>query len=163
VTAEELKQRGYCCGLGCKECPYIPRNQYGNTVLADSFRKESINSFMKFDKQFNKYMEEANVDRLAQQDPREIYSDEEVRDMDVKPDLAPETDPNDAFKALEDTLSKFYALGQKGLGADADAVMERVAEILRQHEVDNKDMERFTNVLGSILLGQSVRGFADRQ
>ena len=118
---------------------------------------------MKFNEQFNKYMEEADVERLAQQDPREIYSDEEVKDMDVKPDLAPEAEPNDAFKALEDTLGKFYALGQKGLGADADVVMERVAEILRQHQVDSRDMERFTNVLGSILLGQSVRGFADSQ
>jgi hypothetical protein len=118
---------------------------------------------MKFNKLFNQYLQEADVERLAQQDPREMYSDEEVRGMDAKPDLAPETGPNDAFKALEDTLGKFYALGQKGLGADADVVMERVAEILRQHEVDNRDMERFTNVLGSILLGQSVRGFADRQ
>lgn len=117
---------------------------------------------MKFYEQFNKYMEEADVERLAQQDSREVYSDEEVRDMDVKPDLAPEQGPEEAFKSLENTLEKFYALGQKGLGADADVVMERVAEILRQHEVDNKDMERFTNVLGSILLGQSTRGFASR-
>lgn len=81
--------------------------------------------------------------------------------MDVQPDLAPEEDPNLAFKSLEDTLGKFYALGQKGLGADADMVMERVAEILRQHEVDESNMDQFTNVLGSILLGQSTRGFAN--
>jgi hypothetical protein len=117
---------------------------------------------MKFYEQFNKYMEEADVERLAQQDPREIYSDEEVRDMDVKPDLAPETGPNDAFKSLENTLGQFYALGQKGLGADADAVNERVVDILRMHEVDDRDLQRFGDVLTSILLGQSVRGFADR-
>jgi hypothetical protein len=118
---------------------------------------------MKFYEQFNKYMEEADVERLAQQDPREIYSDEEVRDMDVKPDLAPEAGPHEAFKALEDTLGKFYALGQKGLGADADAVNERVVDILRMHEVDQRDMQRFGDVLTSILLGQSMRGFADSQ
>jgi len=43
MTAEELKQRGYCCGLKCKECPYYPRHQYGNTVLTNSIiKKESI-------------------------------------------------------------------------------------------------------------------------
>lgn len=41
MTAEELKQRGYCCGLGCTECPYRPKHQYGNTILADIFQKES--------------------------------------------------------------------------------------------------------------------------
>ena len=39
MTAEELKQRGYCCGMGCKECPYIPRHQYGNTVLSKKSMK----------------------------------------------------------------------------------------------------------------------------
>lgn len=118
---------------------------------------------MKFNQQFNKYMEEANVEKLTQQDPREIYSDEEVKNMEEKPDLAQEQGPNQAFKALENTLEQFYNLGQKGLGADADMVMERVADILRQYQVDDRDMDRFVNVLGSILLGQSTRGFADHQ
>ena len=39
MTAEELKQRGYCCGMGCKECPYVPRHRYGNTILS----KEHMN------------------------------------------------------------------------------------------------------------------------
>lgn len=117
---------------------------------------------MKFDEHFKKYMEEADVERLAQQDPREIYSDEEVKNMDTRSDLAPEEGPNNAFKSLENTLSQFYALGQRGLGADADAVNERVVEILRMHEVDDRDLQRFGDVLTSILLGQSVRGFADR-
>ncbi len=116
---------------------------------------------MKFNKLFNQYLQEADVERLSQQDPREIYSDEEVKDMDVKPDLASETGPNEAFKSLEDTLGKFYALGQKGLGSDADAVNERVIDILKMHEVDDKDLQRFGDALTSILLGQSVRGFAD--
>jgi hypothetical protein len=116
---------------------------------------------MKFNEQFNKYMEEADVERLAQQDSREVYSDEEVKNMDNDPELMPETGPQEAFKALEDTLSKFYALGQKGLGADASAVHDRVYNILQKHEVDQRDMQRFSDVLTSILLGQSVRGYAD--
>jgi hypothetical protein len=115
---------------------------------------------MKFYEQFNKYMEEA-VDKLAQQDPREVYSDEEVKDMNVDPDLAPETGPDEAFKTLANTLEQFYALGQKGLGGDAAAFNDRVYNILVQHEVDEKDMQRFADVLTSILLGQSMRGFAD--
>ena len=116
---------------------------------------------MKFYEQFNKYMEEANVEKLAQQDPREVYSDEEVKGMDMDPELAPETGPQEAFKALENTLEKFYALGQKGLGGDAAAVNDRVYNILMQHGVDQKDMQRFSDVLTSILLGQSMRGYAD--
>jgi hypothetical protein len=118
---------------------------------------------MKFNKLFEQYLNEADVEKLAQQDSREIYSDEEIRDMDVKPDLAPETGPQEAFKALEDTLGKFYALGQKGLGGDADAFNERVIDILMQHGVDQRDLRRFGDALTSILLGQSMRGFADSQ
>jgi hypothetical protein len=44
MTAEELKQRGYCCGMKCKECPYFPKYEYGNTVLAEIvLNKESLN------------------------------------------------------------------------------------------------------------------------
>lgn len=43
MTAEELKQRGYCCGLGCKECPYLPKHQYGNTILANIFKENKMN------------------------------------------------------------------------------------------------------------------------
>lgn len=43
MTAKDLEQRGYCCGQGCKECPYYPRHEYGNTVLAKIIKKESIN------------------------------------------------------------------------------------------------------------------------
>jgi hypothetical protein len=116
---------------------------------------------MKFYKQFSRYMEEASIEQLAQRDSREMYTDEEVKDMDAQADLAPEAEPNEAFKALEDVLNKFYTIGQKGLGADAAAVHDRVYNILVQHEVDQKDMQRFADVLTSILLGQSMRGFAD--
>lgn len=49
MTAKELKQRGYCCGMGCKECPYTPKHQYGNTVLAETFEESK-----QFDVVFNK-------------------------------------------------------------------------------------------------------------
>ena len=29
-----LKNRGQCCGSGCKHCPYTPKHQKGNTVLS---------------------------------------------------------------------------------------------------------------------------------
>lgn len=32
-TAKYLRERGYCCALGCKECPFIPKHQKGNTKL----------------------------------------------------------------------------------------------------------------------------------
>ena len=48
ISAEELKQRGYCCGQGCTNCPYWPKHQYNNTVLKELVVKES-----KFDKVFN--------------------------------------------------------------------------------------------------------------
>ena len=93
---------------------------------------------MKFNELFNQYLQEADIERLAQQDPREIYSDEEVKNMEVDPSLARETGPQEAFKSLEDTLGKFYALGKKGLGADADMVNERVIDILKMHGVDDR-------------------------
>jgi len=33
LTSEYHKKRGYCCGNGCKECPYDPKAQRGNTKL----------------------------------------------------------------------------------------------------------------------------------
>jgi hypothetical protein len=115
---------------------------------------------MKFYEQFNKYMEEANVERLAQQNTREMYSDEEVKDMDVDLELAPETGPQEAFDTLEDALVKFYELGKKGLGPDAKAVNDRIYNMLVKHEVDEKNLKNFSDVLMSIILGQSMRGFA---
>jgi hypothetical protein len=32
-TEEYHKERGYCCGNGCRHCPYIPTNNKGNTTL----------------------------------------------------------------------------------------------------------------------------------
>lgn len=33
MTAKFLKDRGYCCGNGCRHCPYFPKHQKGNNEL----------------------------------------------------------------------------------------------------------------------------------
>lgn len=33
MTESFLKDRGYCCGNGCKNCPYFPKATKGNTNL----------------------------------------------------------------------------------------------------------------------------------
>ena len=33
MTESFLKNRGYCCGNGCKNCPYFPKANKGNTNL----------------------------------------------------------------------------------------------------------------------------------
>ncbi len=33
MTEKYLKERGYCCGNGCKHCPYFPRATKGNRNL----------------------------------------------------------------------------------------------------------------------------------
>lgn len=33
MTELFLKNRGYCCGNGCKHCPYFPKAQKGNREL----------------------------------------------------------------------------------------------------------------------------------
>jgi hypothetical protein len=35
MTKEFLTKRGYCCGNGCKHCPYWPNAQKGNTKLKE--------------------------------------------------------------------------------------------------------------------------------
>ena len=35
LSKEFLKERGYCCGLGCLMCPYEPKHTKDNTVLAE--------------------------------------------------------------------------------------------------------------------------------
>jgi hypothetical protein len=115
---------------------------------------------MKFYEQFNKYMEEANVEKLAQQDPREVYDE-------PKGNLGEEgprgVHPNEAFKSLENALDMFYNLGLGGMGGDAAAVNDRVYNMLVQYKVDERDIQRFSDVLTSIILGQSMRGYADSQ
>ena len=35
MSRDKLLARGYCCGLGCRNCPYDPPHQEGNTVSWD--------------------------------------------------------------------------------------------------------------------------------
>jgi len=37
-TSYYLEKRGYCCGNGCKNCPFFPRKK-GNKVLKDKKMK----------------------------------------------------------------------------------------------------------------------------
>ncbi len=39
LTAKYLAERGYCCGNGCKHCPYFPNHTKGNTVLKEETKK----------------------------------------------------------------------------------------------------------------------------
>lgn len=118
---------------------------------------------MKFYEQFNKYMEEADVERLAQQDPREVYGDNpEEKSIGEQAQDADNALREQGYKLLEDALHKFYEYGYTGSAdADAAATNERVVDILRNLEVDDRDVQRFGDVLTSIILGQMVRGHAD--
>jgi len=33
MTSSFLLKRGYCCGSGCKHCPYIPKHKKGTTIV----------------------------------------------------------------------------------------------------------------------------------
>lgn len=35
MTTGFLRKRGYCCGNGCRHCPYFPKHIKGNQRLAD--------------------------------------------------------------------------------------------------------------------------------
>lgn len=35
MTEKYLKERGYCCGNGCKHCPYFPPHNKGNRSLKE--------------------------------------------------------------------------------------------------------------------------------
>lgn len=74
---------------------------------------------MKFYEQFNKYMEEADIDRLAKQDPREVYDDELDKkeafkaslmrqDEEPEEEMDPLTDPmfQQALDILEDLQAR---------------------------------------------------------
>ncbi|MDG1098417.1 MAG: DUF5522 domain-containing protein [Bacteroidia bacterium] len=32
-TEQYHKRRGFCCGTGCRHCPYAPKNKRGSTLL----------------------------------------------------------------------------------------------------------------------------------
>jgi len=134
-------------------------------------QEESINTDMKFNEQFNKYMEEADVERLAQQDPREVYDDPGPKGIAGEPGYdelrrkaaeADEEDREEGYKLLEQAFQKFYMYGYSGSGvADAQREATKVASMLKAMYVDEKDIKRFTDALISIILGQIVSGHAD--
>ncbi|MBL7811018.1 MAG: hypothetical protein JNL57_02245 [Bacteroidetes bacterium] len=35
-TESYLRKRGFCCGSGCRHCPYSPRHVKGNTAIANN-------------------------------------------------------------------------------------------------------------------------------
>ena len=35
MTAAYHCKRGYCCGSGCRHCPYWPKHQLGSSVLQE--------------------------------------------------------------------------------------------------------------------------------
>ncbi len=35
MTAQYHTQRGYCCGNGCRHCPYFPAHEKGNRTLRE--------------------------------------------------------------------------------------------------------------------------------
>lgn len=41
MSAEYLKERGYCCGTGCPKCPYDPPQAFrGNEELRDEYKDD---------------------------------------------------------------------------------------------------------------------------
>lgn len=56
VSAEELKKRGYCCGMGCTNCPYIPRHQAGS-IMTEIKEKRT----MMFDSMVNLILEQLKI------------------------------------------------------------------------------------------------------
>ena len=59
---------------------------------------------MKFYEQFNKYMEEADIERLAKQDSREEYEDELDKKEAYKASLMRSDEPEDEIDPLEDPM-----------------------------------------------------------
>ena len=61
MTAEKLLERGYCCGLKCKNCPYSPRHITGNKTIMKEKRpnKHFFSSSLSFtyDDQENEWKE----------------------------------------------------------------------------------------------------------
>ena len=57
---------------------------------------------MKFYQQINKYMEEADIERLAKQDSREEYDDELDKKEAYKASLMRSDEPEDEIDPLED-------------------------------------------------------------
>jgi len=40
LSKEQLIRRGFCCALGCKNCPYSKPRRKGNTILENEQKNE---------------------------------------------------------------------------------------------------------------------------
>lgn len=117
---------------------------------------------MKFYEQFNKYMEEADVERLAQQDPREVYDTTEEKTLSQQSQAEDDKVRDEGYNLLEQAFRKFYEYGYTGsANSNVEAINQKVVQMLKDLEVDDRDMDRFADVLMSIILGQINRGHAD--
>ena len=58
MSAENLLQRGYCCGLKCKNCPYFPRHTTGNKIIVND--KTPNKHFFTYSRSFS-YDDQKNV------------------------------------------------------------------------------------------------------
>lgn len=117
---------------------------------------------MKFYEQFNKYMEEADVERLAQQDPREVYDEPKELTLSQQSQMEDDKLKDEGYDLLEKALRKFYEYGYTGSAdSNAEAINQKVVQMLKNLEVDDRDMDRFADVLMSLILGQITRGHSD--
>ena len=58
MSRDKLLARGYCCGLGCQNCPYDPPHQRNNTKVMSSWKvlfKKIIKYFCKCIERFKNY------------------------------------------------------------------------------------------------------------
>lgn len=113
---------------------------------------------MKFDDKLQELLKEADIDRLAQQDSREVYGDEEVSDAQQADDAV----RDEGYEMLYQALRKFYEYGYTGSAdSNAEKVNQKVVSILNDLEVDDRDKDRLANALMSLILGQITRGHSD--
>ena len=77
MSAESLLERGYCCGLECKNCPYFPRQTTGNkTIVNDKTPNKhffsSSRSFT-YDDQKNEWQEFSHNFYFLEEEGAKIY------------------------------------------------------------------------------------------
>ena len=76
MSAESLLERGYCCGLKCKNCPYFPRHITGNKTIVNEKtpNKHFFNSSRSFtyDDQKNDWQELSDNFYFLEGDDAEI-------------------------------------------------------------------------------------------
>lgn len=43
LTESFLVRRGFCCGNGCKHCPYFPKHEKGSVEVMEDVKKRLTN------------------------------------------------------------------------------------------------------------------------